>query len=42
MFEQRWRQGIAMRANAAIGIAVVLLTAAELAMIRRSPPHVSA
>jgi hypothetical protein len=32
----------AMRANAAIGIAVVLLTAAELAMIRRSPPHVSA
>jgi hypothetical protein len=32
----------AMRANAAIGIAVVLLAAAELAMIHRSPPHVTA
>ena len=32
----------AMRANAAIGIAVVLLAAAELAMINRSPPQVTA
>ena len=32
----------AMRANAAIGIAIVLLAAAELAMIRRSSPHVAA
>ena len=32
----------AMRANAAIGIAAVLLAAAELAMIHRSPPHVTA
>jgi SPW repeat len=32
----------AMRANAAIGVAVVLLAAAELAMINRSPPHVTA
>jgi SPW repeat-containing protein len=32
----------AMRANAAIGIAVVLLAAAELAMIYRSPPQVTA
>ena len=31
-----------MRANAAIGIAIVLLAAAELAMIHRSPPHVTA
>ena len=32
----------AMRANATIGIAIVLLAAAELAMIHRSPPHVTA
>ena len=31
-----------MRANAAIGIAIVLLAAAKLAMIHRSPPHVTA
>lgn len=32
----------AMRANATIGVAIVLLAAADLAMIYRSPPHVTA
>ena len=32
----------ATRANAAIGIAIVLLAAAELAMIYRGPPHATA
>ena len=32
----------AMRVNAAIGIAVALLAAVELAMIQRHPPHIMA